>query len=398
MKVRVVKHRAAVISPCEMSKQRRSPSIVQRGDLEGQRERDDAFFCCLPRVYIVSQRNMLSLVGVAIVSALLTPRLALLHQPARVQARCPCLMACSSHYAVAEAGQPTVDIQPLPSSEELSRLSRSEWIRISHDAHAAGHWHITAKLASEAAALENSRSNHRHSRLPVEELFSVAIDACANATQWRQSVDLLRELEASGRTATFADYDATMRACRDGGEWRVGVLLLRRARTRGDLAPMVDLYAHAIGGCEDAGKSEDGVHLYALGVEDGVFSHWHAEEPFSLDLHGFSQPTAAMAVRYVLQRELANYLPSDLKIITGRGSHSEDGVSRLLPRIERLLSDELDPPVPFDHAEKLICDATGCKTVRNDGCLVVQVQDLFQWMVHSKQCDSYYVSIPAMAA
>ena len=61
-----------MISPCEMSKQRRSPSIVQRGDLEGQRERDDAFFCCLPRVYIVSQRNMLSLVGVAIVSALLT--------------------------------------------------------------------------------------------------------------------------------------------------------------------------------------------------------------------------------------------------------------------------------------------------------------------------------------
>ena len=61
---------------------------------------------------------------------------------------------------------------------------------------------------------------------------------------------------------------------------------------------MVDLYAHAIGGCEDAGKSEDGVHLYALGVEDGVFSHWHAEEPFSLDLHGFSQPIMAMAVRY----------------------------------------------------------------------------------------------------
>ena len=57
----------------------------------------------------------------------------------------------------------------------------------------------------------------------MEELFSVAIDACANATQWRQSVELLRELEASGRAATFADYDATMRACREGGEWRAGV-------------------------------------------------------------------------------------------------------------------------------------------------------------------------------
>ena len=116
-----------------------------------------------------------------------------------------------------------MDIQPLPSSEELSRLSRSEWIRISHDAHAAGHWHITAKLASEAAALENSRSNHRHSRLPGWRSCSVLPSTRARMRpSGRQSVDLLRELEASGRTATFADYDATMRARRDGGEWRVG--------------------------------------------------------------------------------------------------------------------------------------------------------------------------------
>ena len=52
---------------------------------------------------------------------------------------------------------------------------------------------------------------------------------------------------------------------------------------------------------------EDGVRLYEQGVEDGTFSHWHADEPFSLDLHGFTQPTAAAAVR-VLRAMAARFL------------------------------------------------------------------------------------------
>ena len=119
---------------------------------------------------------------------------------------------------------------------------------------------------------------------------------------------------------------------------------------------------------------------------------------YSHSLASSLQLSCAAAVRYVLQRELANYLPSDLKIITGRGLHSEDGVSRLLPRIEQLLSQELHPPLPYDHASQLVCDESGCKMIENNGCLVVQVQELFKWLVDSKPCETYYVSIPAMAA
>lgn len=219
----------------------------------------------------------------------------------------------------------------------------------------------------------------------------------ASARAWRKDVDHLRTLEASGHVASVIEYSAAMNACREAGEWRCCELLLQRARQR-SITPLVDLYAIAIGACDDAGQPEDGVRLYEQGVEEGTFSHWHAEEPFSLDLHGFSQPCAASAVRYVLQRELANYIPSDLKIITGRGSHSADGVSRLLPRIEKLLSKELEPPLPYEHASHLVCDEGGCQTIRNKGCLVVEVHELFKWLVDSRPCESYYLSIPATTA
>jgi hypothetical protein len=97
----------------------------------------------------------------------------------------------------------------------------------------------------------------------------------------------------------------------------------------------VGLYSQVIGACDDAGEAAKAVEIYALGVQDKVFTHWHAGEPFSLDLHMFSQATAVSAVRYVLQHEVGNFLPADLKIITGWGKHTVEGsVPTLLPRIE----------------------------------------------------------------
>ena len=230
----------------------------------------------------------------------------------------------------------------------------------------------------------------------ASELLDI-VEANANAA-WRASVEgLARQEHASGQAAHCDEYNAAMKACREGGEWRCNILLLQRARRRG-VAPLVDLYAQAIGACEDAYAVDESSKLYALGVQDNVFSHWHDKEPFSLDLHGFSQACATAAVRYVLQQELGNYLPSDLKIITGRGLHSHDGVGRLRERIETLLSEELDPPLPYERSAKLVCDQSGCDWVTNDGCLVVQVQHLFKWLVDSKPYETYYVSIPSGGA
>ena len=68
---------------------------------------------------------------------------------------------------------------------------------------------------------------------------------------------------------------------------------------------------------------------------------------------------------------------------------------RLGPRIERLLSSELTPPLPYERQEELRCDREGCSIHTNDGCLVVPVQDLFRWLLETKPFESYCINLPA---
>ena len=66
-------------------------------------------------------------------------------------------------------------------------------------------------------------------------------------------------------------------------------------------------------------------------------------------------------------------MSADLKIITGSGRHSTKGVPLLLPRIQRLLSEEFE--LRYDYDKRLVCDERDCKTHLNRGCLVVQLQE-----------------------
>ena len=47
-------------------------------------------------------------------------------------------------------------------------------------------------------------------------------------------------------------------------------------------------------------------------------------------------------------------MSADLKIITGSGRHSTKGVPLLLPRIQRLLSEEFE--LRYDYDKRLVCD------------------------------------------
>ena len=69
-------------------------------------------------------------------------------------------------------------------------------------------------------------------------------------------------------------------------------------------------------------------------------------------------------------------MSADLKIITGSGRHSTKGVPLLLPRIQRLLSEEFE--LRYDYDKRLVCDERDCKTHLNRGCLVVQLQERFR--------------------
>ena len=274
-------------------------------------------------------------------------------------------------------------------------LAHAHWLRVGSALCAGGHWQVAAQVAR--AATQAAASRAAPAGIPLAELFVGAIGACADAGDWKEACRLLRLREeqssACGGPPEQTEYGDAVRACHESGEWRRASSLLQRARERGVKCTQ-GMYALAIAGCDAAGRADEALELYALAVGDKVFSHWHQGEAFSLDLHGFSQPTAACAVRYALSHEVGNYLPCDLKIITGRGSHSDDGESKLGPRIERLLAHELSPPLPYEVQERLDCEGAECKVIRNDGCLVVPVQDLFQWLVDSRPFESYVVNIP----
>ena len=281
----------------------------------------------------------------------------------------------------------------------LKSLSHEQWLQAASTQRASGGWRAAERVARDALCDAPPPRTGVGERVPVHALFLGAMEACVEAGQLREALGLLDSLEASGRPGGTSEYSAVMRGCWKARDWSSAVELVHRARSGGRATTCtIGVYALAIAACEDAGKDDDALSLYALGVEDGAFHHWHKDEPFSLDLHGFTCATAACAVRYVLTREVGNYLPSDLKIITGAGRHSEDGNGVLAPRIQRLLEDELSPPLPYELAERLVCDSSGCRVIQNDGCLVVSVQNLFKWLVDAKPFESYYINLPGQPA
>merc|ERR1712087_1053036 len=152
-------------------------------------------------------------------------------------------------------------------------------------------------------------------------------------------------------------------------------------------------YAQGIRAAELSGQADEAMQIYALALQAGAFKHWKEEEPFTIDLHGFSVHAAACAVRYVLHHEIGNCLQTDLKIVTGMGKHSCRG-PRVLPRVRRLLRYELDPPLPFDNDWQNVCDEHTCVQHVDSGCLVIQLQDLFSWLVKTKPYESYVLNIP----
>mmetsp|Transcript_17079 Transcript_17079/g.25714 ORF Transcript_17079/g.25714 Transcript_17079/m.25714 type:complete len:142 (+) Transcript_17079:32-457(+) len=136
------------------------------------------------------------------------------------------------------------------------------------------------------------------------------------------------------------------------------------------------------------------MRVYALGLQDGAIRHWREDEPFALDLHGFSVHTAECAVRYVLRCELGNYIEQDLKIVTGQGRHSV-GEPVLFNRIQQLLAEELQPPLPFSLERRLECTSRDCWLKVNAGCIVIAMQDLFQWLLETRPFESYVFNIPS---
>lgn len=320
---------------------------------------------------------MLTTLG-AVVAVLLLPRAGVC--PVRPRATIP--RAISSLRLGSRILQAHVEASQVPTDTDV------DWLALVHATMAQGNVGRAIYLARTAA--ETLEDNV----LVDEMVATIVTGALVNDTAelWQQRLALLSEMEDAGLAGQSA-VAASVRVCRSRGEWARSAAILQRARER-DVRCTVGMYSTAIAACDEAGEGAKAMELYALGVEDKIFSHWRKDEPFSIDLHLFSQPCAACAIRHVFQHELSNFLPSDLKIITGAGQHSEGGEPLLLPRI-KLLLDEMG--VSFVKQSSLSCDRDGCTVFENVGCIEIPVQDLFKWLVKSRPFETYYINLPASA-
>jgi len=139
------------------------------------------------------------------------------------------------------------------------------------------------------------------------------------------------------------------------------------------------------------------MQMYATALQEGAFNHWRDADPFTIDVHHFNVEVAVCAVRFALQHEIGNYIQDDLKIVARRSGglrEAQRAKPLLLERIERLLSHEFDPPLAFDHECETTCDEEGCEQRFDQGCLVIQLQELFRWLTSTKPFEAYVVAIP----
>lgn len=287
----------------------------------------------------------------------------------------------ASGAAVADEKGTRRDLQELLTSPGGDDLGEDDYPTLISLAGRVGMW-------EEAVLLLRRMEEHVY---PTAVAYEAAIWACARSAQWRLACELLRDMTDRGLSTPGA-YTAAASACRAAGEWQPTRELLLRARAEG-LECDRFLYMQAIDACADAAMEEEAMQLYALAVQSGVISHWLDDEPLTMDLHGFTQQTAACAVRHVLRHEIGNFMSGDLRIVTGAGRHSEDGVPRLLPRIERVLTDEFDLAYEHEWQQRCCEETRNCTLQVNKGCLVVQLQELFRYLTQTRPFEMYVVNL-----
>lgn len=283
--------------------------------------------------------------------------------------------------AVADEHATRQDIQQLLSSPGGADLDEEDYPTLISLAGRVGMW-------EEAVQLLRRMEEHVY---PTAVAYEAAIWACARSAEWRLACELLRDMTDRGLRTPGA-FTAAASACRAAGEWQPTRELLLRARAEGIECDRF-LYMQAIDACADAAMEEEAMQLYALAVQSGAISHWLDDEPLTMDLHGFTQQTAACAVRHVLRHEIGNFMSGDLRIVTGAGHHSEDGVPLLLPRVERVLTDEFDLAYEHEWQQRCCEETRNCTLQVNKGCLVVQLQELFRYLTQTKPFEMYVVNL-----
>ena len=186
--------------------------------------------------------------------------------------------------------------------------------------------------------------------------------------QWQRALDLLERCESSGIKPNVITYSSAISACEKGGQWQRALDLLERCESAG-IKPNVITYSCVMSACQNAGRAG---RAMAVAERSGfVMTRGGILE---IDLHGLTAAVAMSTVECWLVSlafggafGLGVQMQGDLVIITGRGSHSQDGEARLQSAMLRLLNHQLQPPLRASVDES------------NAGRVIVRAADFEDW-------------------
>ncbi|CAE8626606.1 unnamed protein product, partial [Polarella glacialis] len=168
-------------------------------------------------------------------------------------------------------------------------------------------------------------------------------------------------------------------ACLRGALWQSSLELLSLSANPDELTFGCAALALAAQGGPSATAQAQAIALYREACDRGVLSHWSTSHAGVVDLHRLPVEVAKLAVCTVLLDTLTGVGPTgssagagDLKIVVGRGNHSEGGLAKVGPAVVEFLRDELGLPVrQAPH---------GAGALHIPGALLVPFEGLRSWM------------------
>lgn len=212
--------------------------------------------------------------------------------------------------------------------------------------------------------------------------FNAAIKACRHPDlPWTAALDLLDELSSSSLEPSVSTYGSLLVVLSAHGQWQLALCALEDMQCSW-LTIDSGVYASAVQACASTGKVSAALELYRNAFACGALSHEKASEPGVIVLHDHCLEVSLTAMHAVLLDLLCRpdggprNSMQDLVIVTGRGSHSKSGQSRLASALAQFLSEEFSPPlalVPFVDG-----------TVRNPGRWVIPADSLQRWIGESR--------------
>jgi pentatricopeptide repeat protein len=176
---------------------------------------------------------------------------------------------------------------------------------------------------NEALGLLTSMKQ-QHGVEPDTTSFNAAIRAFEKEGHWRKASYLILLMEASGVEPDVATFTSVIKSCAKAGAWEKALYSFNLLKER---AIPLDEYAvnSVLKALESANGEAEAIAIMQEARRIGLYSTAWAS-PSQVDLHRLSTAVSRAIMRIIfIELESGARKIGDLKIITGRGNHSDGG-------------------------------------------------------------------------